>query len=437
MKIKSILIVFGLVCSAIVFSQESEKVDSLDMLNQRVSTLEDAVQTVKKLKISGYFQPQWQSSQVDSLGNGPKDMKVGSAKNGAELNNYNRFGVRRGRLKATYEDFGCIGVAEFEMTEKSVTVKNLHVTALDPWVGVVALKGGIFDRPFGYEISYSSSRLESPERSRIVQTLFPDESDLGSMLIIQAPKTSPWYAFKLEAGLFAGNGIAQDNDSKKDFIGHLAYTKATSKAKFGLGASFYSGSIFQPTKFVYAVTNGVFAVDSTLTNKNGFAKRQYFGFDGQYSTSTVLGLSSIRAEYIFGKQPGSSSSTNSPNATTVVVADTYLRKFAGGYVHFIQDIADTKHSIVVKYDWYDPNTDIIGSNVGVPLNPTQKAAKNVATGKADMAYSTLGLGYLYRMNNNVRLSAYYDIITNESTKVKGYFSNVNDNLWTVRLQYKF
>lgn len=75
----------------------------------------------------------------------------------------------------------------------------------------------------------------------------------------------------------------------------------------------------------------------------------------------------------------------------------------------------------------DPNTDIKGATIGT-------AAK---TGKADMAYSTLGLGYMYRMNNNVRLMAYYDMVTNESTKVKGYFSNVNDNVFTLRLQYKF
>jgi len=427
MKIKSFVIVLGLASSTFASAQELENVDTLNVLDQRVTTLEDAVQTVKKLKISGYFQPQFQSSQIDSLGSGPKDMKVGSARNGSETTDYNRFGVRRGRLKATYEDFGSIGVAEFEITEKSVTVKNLHATVLDPWVGVVSLKGGIFDRPFGYEIGYSSSRLESPERSRITQTLFPDESDLGSILIIQAPKTSSWNPLKLEAGLFAGNGISQDNDSKKDFIGHLSYSKSTAKAKFGLGASLYSGSIFQPTKFVYSMTDGAFAVDSAATNKNGFASRQYLGFDAQFSTESILGLSSIRAEYLMGKQPGSNSSTNSPNATTVVTADTYIRKFVGGYVHFVQDILDTKHSLVIKYDWYDPNTDIDGTKIGV--------AKK--TGKADMAYATLGLGYLYRMNNNVRLSAYYDIITNETTSVKGYYSNVNDNLITVRLQFKF
>ena len=66
---------------------------------------------------------------------------------------------------------------------------------------------------------------------------------------------------------------------------------------------------------------------------------------------------------------------------------------AGGYVHFIQDIADTKHSEVVKYDWYDPNTNIAANQIGV----------GAKTGKADVAYSTLGLGYMYRMNNNIRI----------------------------------
>jgi len=82
---------------------------------------------------------------------------------------------------------------------------------------------------------------------------------------------------------------------------------------------------------------------------------------------------------------------------------------------------------VVKYDWYDPNTDISGRQIGV-------AAK---TSKTDMAYSTLGLGYLYRLNNNVRLMAYYDIVSNEKIGLKGYTSDLKDNLVTIRLQYKF
>jgi hypothetical protein len=432
--LKSLAIVLGLISSTFVIAQESGKVDSLNLLDQRITSVEDGLLQLKKLKFGGYIQAQWQSSQLDSLGNKSNDMKVGIGKNGPEslpgVGNYNRYGVRRGRLKATYEDFGCQAVVEFDISEGGLKTKDLYLNVLDPWVNTFAIKGGVFDRPFGYEVAYSSSKLESPERSRIIQTLFPDEKDLGSMLTIQAPKTSPWNVLKLEAGLLSGNSISKDYKSKKDFAAHLTYSKAVATMKYGFGVSVYSGSILQTNANVYSMKNGAFVLDNTASNLNSFANRSYFGADGQFSIASDLGLSSIRAEYISGKQPGSAGSTASPNGydpTTAAAFDTYIRKFSGGYVNFVQDIAGTKHSIVVKYDWYDPNTDVSGSQIGV-------AAK---TGKADMAYSTLGLGYMYRLNNNVRLMAYYDMVSNESIKVKGYFSNVKDNLVTVRFQYKF
>lgn len=433
LTLKNVVITICLISSSIVFAQE-EKVDTLNVHEQRITSVEDGLIQLKKLKFGGYIQAQWQSSQLDSLGNKTNDMKSGVAKNGSESSvdtkNYNRFGVRRGRLKATYEDFGCQAVIEFDISESGLKTKDLYLNVLDPWMNSIAIRGGVFDRPFGTEISYSSSRLESPERSRIIQTLFPDEKDLGVMFTLQAPKTSPWNVFKLEAGLLSGNAISQDYKSKKDIAAHLTYVKSNRTFKYGLGVSMYSGSILQTTKNVYSIANGAFAIDSTSTNKNAFAKRQYFGVDGQLSFSSSLGLTQIRAEYIAGVQPGASGSSSSPNGfnpITATVSDTYIRNFSGAYINFVQDIGDTKHSFVVKYDFYDPNTTISGDVIGV--------AKK--TGKADMSYSTLGLGYLYRMNNNVRLMAYYDMVSNESTKVKGYFGNVNDNLVTVRMQYKF
>ena len=463
MTLKNLAIGLSLISSTFVFAQETETVDTLNVLDQRVTSLEDGVLQSKKLKVSGYIQAQWQSSQIDSLGNASSDMKVGSKKAGSEATDMNRFGIRRGRIKVAYEDFGSTGVLQLDLTEKGVALKDAYLNILDPWVGYVSLKGGIFDRPFGYEISYSSSRRESPERSRIFQTLFPDERDLGAMLVLQAPKTSPWNVLKLEAGLFAGNGIYLDTDSKKDFIGHLSFNKSLStNMKIGLGASLYSGFVAQTDTNVYVVNNAAF-VRTVGTSPNGFAKREYYGFDGQFSLSSVAGLTTIRAEYIFGDQPGRSDNASSPKSglipgldatnntalgattyTTVAAgtgftttatagkatgAPTYMRKVAGGYVHFIQDIADTKHSIVVKYDWYDPNTQVTGDNIRL----TNKLSK------ADVAYSTLGLGYMYRMNNNVRIMAYYDMVSNEKVFLKGYFAkqDLADNLFTLRMQYKF
>jgi len=457
MKLKSFTIIaLGLICTTFVFSQE-EKIDTLALHEQRISLVEDGLLQVKKLKISGYIQSEWQMSQIDINGNGSQDMKVGLGANAGEKANaianpgatFSRFGVRRGRLKATYTDNGCTGVFYIDATEKGVIIKEAYASALDPWAGILTLKAGLFNRPFGYEIEYSSSSRESPERSRIIQTLFPSERDLGAMITLQAPKTSPWNVLKLDLGLFGGNAMGTDSKTPKDLIGHLNYVNAVGNIKYGLGASFYNGYIFQATKNVYAMTNNVFkAVGDSASNFNQYANRQYYGFDGQFSLSSDLGLTTLRGEYIFGTQPGSSSSSSSPDLTvkptgyatapSLNTGDNYNRNFAGGYVILSQDIADTKHSLTVKYDWYDPNTKVSGNNIGAATT----AAGTKATSKADIAYSTIGLGYLYRMNSNVKFMVYYDMPVNETSSalnVKGsdFTKKLAANLLTVRMQFKF
>jgi len=491
--LKSLVIALGLISSTVAFAQE-EKVDTLNVHEQRITSLEDGIFQMKKLKFSGYVQSEWQMSQIDVNGNASQDMKVGAGSNAAEKANaitnpgatFNRFGVRRGRLKATYTDNGCTGVVYIDATEKGVVLKEAYVAALDPWAGILTLKGGIFNKPFGYEIEYSSSSRETPERSRVIQTLFPNERDLGGMITLQAPKGTPWNVLKLDLGLLAGNAIGLDSKSKKDLVAHLSYTNSTPTFKYGIGASMYNGYVLQPSRNVYSIVNNVFKADSTLTNKNGFANKQYFGFDGQFSIATPAGLTTIRGEYLFGTQPGSSSSTKSndfsispaanPTTTTtstlgsdgktitststtvtvpsaVITGDAFLRKFTGGYIQLSQDIADTKHTISVKYDFYDPNAGISKDNIGAALTADQKAENTaasaakrpttyVATNKADIAYSTIGFGYMYRMNNNIKFMVYYDMPLNETsaaltTSGSNFTKALAANLLTVRMQYKF
>lgn len=93
----------------------------------------------------------------------------------------------------------------------------------------------------------------------------------------------------------------------------------------------------------------------------------------------------------------------------------------------IQDLGNLPLSAVIKYDWYDPNAKIAANDIG--LNQT---------GKADIAYSTLGLGFVWQVVNSVRVQAYYDIVNNEkSENLSGYEKDIKDNVFTLRLQYKF
>ncbi|MEK6615058.1 MAG: hypothetical protein AABZ32_02940, partial [Bacteroidota bacterium] len=85
----------------------------------------------------------------------------------------------------------------------------------------------------------------------------------------------------------------------------------------------------------------------------------------------------------------------------------------------------------------DPNTDIAGDEIGKSV--TAPSGKTFAkTGKQDLKYSTIGIGWVYRWDTNVKFTAYYDMVTNETSKnVSGATKDLKDNVFTLRVQYKF
>ena len=398
-----------------------------------------AIELLNRLKVTGYIQAQWQLADTAGInsfsgGNFPKTAD-------------NRFAVRRGRIKFMYDYSFSQLVLQLDATEKGVSIKDAYVAIMDPWKNFVTLTAGVFDRPFGYEISYSSSSRETPERSRAFQSLFPGERDLGAKLTLQPKKGTRYDFIRLDAGLFAGNGINSETDSRKDFIGHLGIAKANvaQTFKYGFGVSYYDGGLFQATKYIYNSgeladgSNLGFLVDSTSTNKNAYAKRQYMGFDALFSLQSVIGITTIRGEYLTGKQPGSNTTNQSFASGTAPTTDTYNRQFSAGYVYFIQNIGTSKNQLVVKYDWYDPNTKVSGNEI-VAKSSTGKKTNLTAN---DIRFSTLGMGWNYRFNSQVKFTAYYEIVKNETTGITGanstnnYTKDLTDNVLTLRVQYKF
>jgi hypothetical protein len=328
-------------------------------------------------------------------------------------------------------------VVQVDVTEKGVGIKDAYASFTEPWLGALTFTGGVFDRPFGYEISYSSGSRESPERSRIYQTLFPGEREVGAKLTLSPNKASYWYFFKAEGGLFNGSGpSAVEFDSYKDFIGRLSFFKnvRNESINLGLGFSFYNGGWRQNSKYVFRMLGNEFIKDSTSVGEK--VKREYFGVDAQVIfTENPAGITTLRGEYITGKQPGTSSTSLSPVAQPL--NDAYLREMSGGYVYFLQNILRSRHQLIVKYDWYDPNTKISGNDIGT----------RAYTGASDVMFSTWGLGWIYRWNGHVRITAYYDIVKNETSSApaaivanntaKTWSKDRNDNVFTLRLQYKF
>ena len=431
------LILFVMLAIASTAKAQDAELTPLDTVTANVQKLNSAMSTIQKLKITGYIQAQYQIA--DTLG--AKSFAGGDFPAASD----NRFMVRRGRVKFSYDAALTKYVVTFDISEKGLSIKDAYLNVSDPFLNAFSVTAGVFNRPFGFEIPYSSSSRESPERSRFTQTLFPGERDLGAMLTFQMPKTSPLNFLKIDAGFFTGNGTNPEFDKKKDFIGRVGIAKATKneKVRYGLGFSYYNGGIYQGKLATgrAAQTYGMKTISDTISFAKivgdsivgSFHKRSYFGIDAQVTVETPLGFTTLRGEYVAGKQPGTINSTTSPTSA-IPTTNTYLRNVSGAYVYFVQSFTGTKLSLVAKYDIYDPNTDISGNQIGL----ISKTGKTNASTAGDLKYNTLGLGLIYAYTPNLRFTAYYDNVKNEtSTYLKGYTSDLTDNVWTLRLQYKF
>jgi Phosphate-selective porin O and P len=409
----------------------------IDTLARAVHRLTDDISVFKRVKISGFIQSQFQ--WADSMG--AKSFAGGDFPATVDK----RFKVRRAEFKTTYDYKGVQIVANINVSQDGVTIKDAYGKYSEQRLKMFSLTMGIFNRPFGFENTYSSSMLETPERSRMIQTLLPGERDCGAMLTFQMPNGSKLHPLKIEAGFFNGTGnAANDFDYYKDFIGNIHWNAVTKseKIKYGIGVSYYDGGVRQGSSTVYTMkadsngTNAFMAYKDTA-NFGAIARRQYMGADAQVSFDFPFGITTLRAEYMTGQQPGTSSTSTSPSAQPA--GDTYIRKFNGAYFCLVQNIWNTKHAIVVKYDWYDANTDASGDKLGLKVLPFKNTAYK-ATSTADLKYTTLGLGYIYKLNENVKFTLYYDMVTNEHSInliSGGYWRDVKDNVLTARIQYKF
>ncbi len=415
---KRILPVFCLILStSLLFSQE-EELTPTEKNSQRIELLENTLGKLNNLKISGYIQGQWQWTERK----GAKALGAGGSF-GENVNN--RFMVRRGRVKFTYSTKNFQAVLQPDITEKGLSLKDAYL-GLMTTNKVIGGQIGVFDRPFGYEISYTSSLRESPERSRLFLSLFPGERDLGAMLMLKGMGVLA--DFSLDAGVFTGNGVGVETDSRKDFIGRLAWTRKFNSAEIGAAFSYYNGGIMNPDTINYTYNAEGFEVREV--KQKSFELRQYFGFSAKYLQLSPIGATNIRGEFIFGSQPGTIKTNAMPGGTSIGAGTDplYLRNFMGWYIILVQDIGQTKHSVVFKYDYYDPNTKISKHDIG-RLNKT---------GSADIAYTTFGVGYLFRLNAAIRLMAYYDFVNNErSDNLSGYENRIKEGVFTARIQVKF
>ncbi len=421
----------------------------VDGINESATEYRSYVDLLRKIKVTGYLQTQFRLTDVNGS---PASFSGGNF----PTNSNKVFQVRRGRIKINYDNVLTQFVIQFDAIQTGFTLKDAYLSITEPWMQSFGFQMGVFDRPFGYEISFSSGSRETPERSRIFQTLFPGERELGAKLFF-APQLGSLSFLRADVGVFNGSGpTANEFDSYKDFIGHVGaqFPFDDIGAGLDLGISGYFGAVRNNTKFllqngerqVGGVVFKGFNVDSALSNLGDGVTRRYIGADAQfYYDVPGIGGMTLRGEYIAGKQPGGSdfigATIPSGNNPTTVSPSTqpsgpiYLRNFAGWYINLIQNIG-TDHQLLAKYDVYDPNTNVSTAEF--------VAANNLSP--ADVKFSTLGLGYIYHWDGNVKFILYYEWVKNETFTQTGalrnalltpFQSDLRDNVLTFRVQYRF
>jgi hypothetical protein len=408
-----------------------------DEIDERVSTLENRLARLQRLSISGSIQAQYQYAEYQADGH---NRTVGSGINANELageEGFSRFGLRRGRVRFDYNERLVSFMAQLDIRDGGFNVQDIYMDIKDPWGSSRSrLRVGLFQQPFGHESHFSSTRRESPERSRFVRTI--DMRQVGIMLTLQAPSTSTIGFLKLDAGLFGGNGPRAQFDSKMDFITRLSAEQKFGDITVGGGISGWFGNVPQTHAETWEVKNNAWALSNTETNfADKYLKRQYYAVDFQFAANTVAGNTTLRAEYIWGTLPGNvlgayaHSLTELPapripnpaDPTTPIERPHYLRNINGGYILLSQSLGGLPLSVVAKYDWYNRNKDL---------------SKDDVTQANDLQMSNIGFGMFWDINSVTRLTAYYDVVEHEkSTNVSGWDTARKMDVFTLRIQYRF
>jgi hypothetical protein len=423
---------------------------------------------LREFRIVIYAQPEWQRADTAGLstvhgGNFP-----------AAANN--RIIIRRGRFKLfwqheTVNKHGdTIKVGEFnfqyDATEKGFNAfKDFYGRIIDPWTGWFSIQGGITVRPFGWESPASPMTYESPEFSRMNQTIMPNECELGETFIVESPRTFKPVYLRFDAAVVNGTGIGNTGtgqsaintgayQSAKDFEARILLGKAfkinsDTRIKLNASASYYYGNVLQTTNNVFEVVKTGAGVDSFANVTAGTPDtagkghtdyhREYYGahleVDFDYKIAPgASATSALRGEFITGQQPGQAGSSTVPlgASTGLPSADLYIRNFRGYMVTFTQGFhfkagkQEMHADLTFKVDNYTPNTAVNGTEI----NTHDKFSTT------DIAYTTYSGGFTFTPVPYFKLMLWYDHPVNESTGIAGWGADYKkDDVFTLRTQF--
>ena len=380
----------------------------LNALDERVLVNEADLSKLNKLKISGYIQAQWLLNDKDHVTvNEPT----------------NSFWIRRARIKFTYQALdGVKFVLQPDFSTGNLSLKDAYAVVNLPKLKDITLWAGQFNRT-NYEVEYSSSQREVLERSKVIRALYPGEREVGVKLEYKGSEIPLKVQFMAMNGNFTG-AQPVDYDSKKDLMGRLVYSIKLPSSGIGidLGPNFYYGGTGIKYNTYISDENG--KLDSTSYAAGDYLPKQWVGGEIQIFAD-FLGGTALKGEYIQGIN-SITSSTNQDSKSSVSArrADPVkMRHFSGYYLYLIKNIG-LKNQFVLKYDFYDPNTNLSGD-----------------AAKGEVSWKTYTVAWQHYLNDYIRISLQYEIPKYEvnASRPEDYkdLTGAYGNTLGIRVQAKF
>jgi hypothetical protein len=420
-RVFTLAAIIAVIVFAPAYSQDEGKKDpqeQIDELKSQVGGMDEVIKelqtdrdALKKIKVSGYLQVQFEKSEKET----------GFAADPYDAKDYvkARFNLRRSRIKIQYDGGSTQMVVQGDYSNAGFALKDAYLEFTEQWTKMLSMRFGVFNRP-NYEVEYSSSQRESPERSGVIRALYPGERDLGAMLTF-----APEGLFNLQLAAFNNTFKGTFSQTGPNFGSEPLYFMARLTKSFAfddlgidLGVHGRFGNVRLNSAKVLDKDMLLSDKPDSVTYKVGDAVgRNWFGVEAQLYYDFLGGMK-VLGEYIMG------SDVNELGTTPGTVR---VRDFTGFYVMLVKNLG-TDHQIAVKYDSYVPNS---------------KADYDAIGSSAELATNTLGFGIHDYTFPNVRLTLWYDMPMRKtntfanSNGVKLFDVDPKDNQLTFRAQYKF
>jgi hypothetical protein len=391
-------------------------------LNESYAEMKSTVSGLAKLKFSGYIQGRydWRNdsiSGVDAQG---------------RVTNFNRFEVRRGRLKAVYSGTNAEYLLQIDASGDGVVLKDGEATFVDTWTPLgLRFTMGQFKVPFGYEILQSSADREMPERARVIRALFPGERDRGARL------TGTYQRFNFMAALVNGNftqGDAVFNtfDNNRYFDTYLRVGADLDFIVVHLSGQFGEklGTTVANTALTIADKNmdGIIQPEEITPAATTPTMRRFgiwrFGADAElYVDVPAVGGLALKGELVLSQDT---------NKDFRGVAADPCRDIKGfGWILTLNQNIGDYFGLAARLDQWNPNRDLDAS-----CTDAQKAV--VSKDKI----TTLGIGPLLFVSANLKASAIYEHLWRDDSLALGATgvapsASVPSDQLTLQLQARF